>query len=84
MVKDIRVIEIGEGWAVRREGELTLVSTHDTQQEAEAAAMALAREEGASVLVQGRDGRFTRTKPMGGPKAKPARKQSPPSASRGR
>lgn len=65
MGKDLRVIEIGEGWAVRREGQLTLLSTHDSQQEAEHAALKVAKKDGVGVLVQGRDGRYRRTLPMG-------------------
>jgi hypothetical protein len=72
MGKDLRVIEIGEGWAVRREGQLTLLSTHDSQQEAEHAALKAAKKDGVGVLVQGRDGRYRRTLPMGTtPEVKP-------------
>ena len=58
VMKDMCVIEIGEGWAVRREGELTLVSVHDTAEEATLAAIAHAQREGCGVLVQGREGRY--------------------------
>lgn len=60
--KDLQVIEIGEGWAVRRHGELRLLSTHDTPQEAEHAALRIAQREGTEVLVQQRDGTYRRSK----------------------
>ena len=87
MSKDLRVIEIGEGWAVRREGELTLISTHDSPQEAEHAALKVAQKDGVGVLVQGRDGRYRRTMPMGTPadvkpKKKAGSKAAPVPASR--
>jgi len=69
MPKDLQVIEVGEGWIVRREGELMIVSMHDTQQEAIEAARKLAEIEGVHVLVQGRDGRY---RPAPGPTARPA------------
>ena len=63
MSKDFCVIEIGEGWAVRRQGERMLVSVHDTSKEAEHSALKLARKDGCEVLVQQRDGKYRRAIP---------------------
>jgi len=70
MKKDLCVIEIGEGWAVRRQGELMLVSVHDTPKEAEHAALKIARKESCEVLVQDRNGKYRRSVPTPLPPAK--------------
>ena len=56
--KNLQVIEVGEGWVVRREGLLPILSMHDDEHEAVEVALAMAAREGVKVYVQGRDGRF--------------------------
>ena len=63
MKRDIQVIEIGHGFAVRRIGDLRLVSVHASQLEAEHAALRLAWEEGVEVVSTLPGGRQTRLRP---------------------
>ncbi|MBI5610547.1 MAG: DUF2188 domain-containing protein [Deltaproteobacteria bacterium] len=63
MLRELCVIEIGEGWAVRRQGELRLISVHDTEQQAIHAALRQAWDEQVDVLIQQRNGSYLRRKP---------------------
>lgn len=74
MLRELCVIEIGDGWAVRRMGELKLVSTHDTQQQAIHAALRQAWDEQVDVLIQQRNGSYLRRKPAQ-PPAPPAKRK---------
>lgn len=86
MKRDFQVIEIGHGFAVRRAGDLRLVSVHETQTEAEHAALRLAWEEGVEVVCSQPGGRLTRLRPAapiqavarpgGRRKARPAQKKA--------
>lgn len=54
---NIWVVHDGDsGWAVRREGTDDVVDRYDTQEAALDAGRALAREEQAELIWQGRDG----------------------------
>lgn len=57
-VKSIHVVPSGDDWAVRREGEDTVLSTHTTQAEAEEEGRRIAREDKAEFQLHGKDGRI--------------------------
>jgi hypothetical protein len=63
MKRDLQVIEIGHGWAVRRQGDLRLLSAHESRLEAEHAALRQAWEDSVEVLVSLPDGRIVRMRP---------------------
>ena len=52
------VVQRGDGWAVRGEGDDHDTVRTDTQREAIARATEIARQQGAEVLIHGRDGRI--------------------------
>jgi len=55
-----------EGWAIKREGVATPLSTHSTQKEAINAALDVAQDEETSVIVHRRDGRIREVKSFNG------------------
>lgn len=73
-MRELCVIEIGEGWAIRRMGELKLIAVFDTQQQALHAALRMAWDDQCDVLVQQRNG-YQRLKPAEPPPPPPARKR---------
>lgn len=48
----------GKQWGVRGEGNERLTSIHDTQKQARARALDIAKNQGSEMFVQGRDGRI--------------------------
>ncbi|MDT3438260.1 DUF2188 domain-containing protein [Pseudofrankia sp. BMG5.37] len=56
--KAVRVVPHGDGWAVRRDGNQRVTSTHATQAEAARAGRETARRVEAEFFLQGRDGRI--------------------------
>lgn len=57
--KRIHVVPAGDGWGYKHEGEDALAGTFPTQDEAERAAKAHARDHGDwEVVIHGRDGRI--------------------------
>lgn len=56
--KNQYVVRTGEGWGVRGEGNERLTGRFDTQAEAIEAGREIARNQGAELRIQGRDGRF--------------------------
>jgi hypothetical protein len=56
--KSIHVVPSGDEWAVRREGEQTVLSTHPTQEAAEEEGRRVAREDKVEFQLHGRDGRI--------------------------
>lgn len=59
---ELCVIEVGDGWAIRRTGELRLIASFETQQQALHAALGMAWKDQCDVLVQQRGG-YQRLKP---------------------
>jgi hypothetical protein len=55
-----------EGWAIKREGSVNPLSTHTTQKDAINAALDVAQDEEASVIVHRRDGRIREVKSFNG------------------
>jgi len=55
-----------EGWAIKREGTASPLSTHSTQRDAINAALDVAQDEEASVIVHRRDGRIREVKSFNG------------------
>lgn len=51
-----------EGWAIKREGTSSPISTHTTQKDAISAALDVAQDEEANVIVHRRDGRIREVK----------------------
>lgn len=51
-----------EGWAIKREGTASPLSTHSTQKDAISAALDVAQDEEANVIVHRRDGRIREVK----------------------
>ena len=47
-----------EGWAVKRAKAGRAIKIHDTQKEAIAHAKEIAKAEGLTVIIQGKDGKF--------------------------
>lgn len=72
-MQELCVIEVGEGWAIRRMGELKLIARFDTQQQALHAALGQAWKDQCDVLVQQRGG-YQRLKPAQ-PEAPPQRRR---------
>jgi uncharacterized protein YdaT len=58
MGKRVHVVPHQDGWAVKRDGATRASSIHDTQQEAQKAAIPLARNAGSEVVTHGRDGKI--------------------------
>jgi hypothetical protein len=56
--RSIWVVHDGDQWAVRREGDGEVISTHSTQEEAHEAARDIARNQEAELVIQGRDGKI--------------------------
>lgn len=56
--KNQHVIPHGDGWAVRGEGNSRVTSTHRTQLEATSAGRQIASNQGAELVIHGRDGRI--------------------------
>jgi len=71
--RELCVIEVGDGWALRWRGELRLVATFDAQRPALNAALHLAWREKADVLVQRRNGTYDRMRPL--PPVEPERRR---------
>lgn len=55
MGKNQWVVRYGKQWAVRGEGNSRVSSVHDSQADAERAAIRKAKKEKSEVIVQGRD-----------------------------
>ncbi len=73
--RELCVIEIGEGWAIRWRGELRLVATFETMRQALNAALHQAWQEKVDVLVQQRDGSFNRMRPLQPVEPEPKRRR---------
>ena len=58
MGKKVHVVPHQEGWAVKREGNNRATSVHDTQKEAQKAAIPIAKHEKTEVVTHGRDGKI--------------------------
>ena len=56
--KNQYVVRNGSGWGVRGEGNQRLTRTFSTQGEAISQGRDIARNQGAELRIQGRDGRF--------------------------
>lgn len=56
--KNQYVVRNGSGWGVRGEGNQRLTRSFDTQAEAISQGREIARNQGAELRIQGRDGRF--------------------------
>ncbi len=54
--KNYHAVPAGDGWAVKGEGNKRPSSTHDTQREAWAAAIEMAKKAGSSAIKHGKDG----------------------------
>ena len=65
MVKNQHVVLHEHGWAVLGEGNVRPSSVHPTQQLAEQAAIAIAKNQEAEVLVHGRNGRIRKRNTYG-------------------
>lgn len=74
-MRELCVIEVGEGWAIRRMGELRLIASFETQQQALHAALGLAWKDQCDVLVQQRGG-YQRLKPAEPPPPPQRRRRS--------
>ena len=55
---DIHVVPDGDGWAIEREGESGVISTHRTQQEAIDRARDIARGDEVELVIHGADGQI--------------------------
>lgn len=73
--RELCVIEIGDGWAVRWRGELRLVASFETMRQALNAALHKAWEDQVDVLVQQRDGTFNRMRPLQPVEPEPKRRR---------
>lgn len=58
MGKKVHVVPHTDGWAVKREGNNRATSVHDTQKEAQKAAIPIAKQEKTEVVTHGRDGKI--------------------------
>lgn len=56
--KNQYVVRNGDGWGLRGEGNSRLTGAYDTQAEAIERGREIARNQGAELRIQGRDGRF--------------------------
>jgi hypothetical protein len=64
--KGQHVVPSERGWAVRKAGSTRATSSHATQQEAIAAATAIARNQRTELYIHGRDGRIRERNSFGG------------------
>jgi uncharacterized protein YdaT len=58
MSKRVHVVPHADGWAVKKEGNARATSVHDTQKEAQGAAIPIAKQDHTEVVTHGRDGRI--------------------------
>ena len=58
MARNQHVVPHEEGWAVRGEGNSRSTSVHQTQGEAAAAGREIAQNQGAELLIHGRNGQI--------------------------
>jgi uncharacterized protein YdaT len=58
MAKRVHVVPHPDGWAVKREGNERTSSVHDTQKQAQDAAMSIAKRDQTEVVTHGRDGKI--------------------------
>jgi len=58
MGKNIHVVPNGERWAVKKEGRVTPLSSHRTQELARESAVPLAKGNKSEVVIHGRDGKI--------------------------
>jgi uncharacterized protein YdaT len=58
MGKRVHVVPHTDGWAVKKEGNSRATSIHDTQKEAQQAAIPIAKQGHTEVVTHGRDGRI--------------------------
>ncbi|HEX4891871.1 MAG TPA: DUF2188 domain-containing protein [Hyphomicrobiaceae bacterium] len=56
--KNQYVVRNGEGWGLRGEGNSRLTGSYETQAQAIEHGRAIARNNGAELRIQGRDGKF--------------------------
>jgi uncharacterized protein YdaT len=56
--KNVHVVPHAGGWAVKKEGNTRATSVHDTQKDAQKAAIPIAKHERSEVVTHGRDGRI--------------------------
>lgn len=56
--KNVHVVPHADGWAVKKEGNTRATSVHDTQKDAQKAAIPIAKQERSEVVTHGRDGRI--------------------------
>ena len=64
IVRELCVIEIGDGFALRWRGELRLVAVFESQRQAMNAGLQLAWREQVDVLVQRKNGSYDRLRPL--------------------
>ncbi len=58
MSKRVHIVPHQDGWAVKREGNNRATSVHDTQKDAQRAAIPIAKREKTEVVTHGRNGRI--------------------------
>ncbi len=73
--RELCVIEIGDGWAIRWRGELRLLATFETMRQALNAALHQAWQAKVDVLVQQRDGSMHRMRPLQPVEPEPRRRR---------
>ena len=56
--KNQYVVRNGDGWGLRGEGNSRLTASYETQAQAIERGQAIARNNGAELRIQGRDGKF--------------------------
>ena len=56
--RDIHTVPHGDGWAVKREGTKTPLSTHTTKVEAQDHAISIAKRDKVEHVIHGRDGKI--------------------------
>jgi hypothetical protein len=56
--KNLHIVPVDSGWAVKREGQQQPLSQHRTQENADKAARPIAKHDGVELVTHGRDGKI--------------------------